>query len=194
MPVSSVALSPAVMIDIAPQSRMRDLAAMTGAVLLTAACAQAVIPLPWTPVPITGQTFAVLVTAAALGPLRGAGAQAPYVLLGLALPLYADRSSGIDVLFGSTGGYLVGFVVAAWLVGKGARRGYDRSLLGMALLFLAGSGTIYLLGVPWLSLVADVSLGDAVHLGLVPFVIGDLLKAVLAAATLPALWRLVRDR
>ena len=159
--------------------------------LLTAASARFVVPLPFSPVPVTGQTFAVLLTAAALGPARGVSGQLLYVALGLVgLPVYSDGASGVDVLLGATGGYLVGFVVAAWVVGAAARRGLDRSPRGALPAFLLGSVVIYAFGVPWLAVVAGLGPGAALAQGLLPFVPGGIVKALLAAALLPAAWRL----
>lgn len=192
------ALSPSitrpVLADLVPWSIVRNVVLVLGAVLLTAAAAQVSIPLGFSPVPISGQTFAVLLTAAALGPLRGVAAQGLYFLVGMAgMPFYAGGESGMQVAFGATGGYLVGFIVAAAVVGWMARRGLDRSPWGMAAAFLAGSLVIYALGVPWLAQVVGVSLAEAVPMGLTPFLIGDVLKACLAAGLLPLAWKLVKD-
>lgn len=186
--------SRAVLADVLPASAVRDVVLVAGAALLTALCAQIALPLPFSPVPITGQTFAVLLTAAALGPVRGAAGQALYVLLGLmGLPFYTDGNSGIEYAFGATGGYLLGFVVAAWIVGAGARRRLDRSPAPALGLFAVGSLVIFAIGVPWLAVAAGLSLGQALALGFVPFIPGGIVKALLAAALLPAAWRLVGD-
>ncbi len=182
-----------VLADLVPGTLARDAVLVVAAVLLTAASAQLIVPLPFSPVPISGQTFAVLLTAAALGPVRGVLAQGLYVLLGMAgLPFYAGGESGWQAATGATGGYLVGFVVAAAVVGAFARRGLDRSPAGTLAAFVIGSLVIYAFGVPWLAQVVGVSLGEALGLGLVPFLVGDALKALLAAGLLPAAWRLVR--
>lgn len=181
----------AVLADLLPRTLARDVAVVAGAVLLTAACAQLVVPLPFTPVPITGQTFAVLLTAAALGPLRGAVAQGLYVAVGLAgLPVYQDAGSGLTHLTGATGGYLVAYVVVGAVVGACARRGMDRSPLGTAAAFLLGSAIVYAIGVPWLALVAGYGPAEAVAAGMLPFLVGDAVKALVAAGLLPAAWRL----
>ena len=182
-----------VLADLLPRAAVRDVALVVGAALLTALCAQIVVPLGFSPVPVTGQTFAVLLTAAALGPLRGLLGQALYVLLGfVGLPFYSDAGSGPQVLFGATGGYLIGFVVAGAVVGWCARRGLDRDVRSAAVAFLLGSVVIYAIGVPWLAVVADMTLGEAVVAGLLPFIPGGILKAALAAGLLPAAWRLTR--
>ena len=177
--------------ELAPGRLARDVVLVLGAIGLTALSAQVAVPLPFSPVPISGQTFAVLLSAAALGPARGAIAMALYVLLGLVgLPFYAQGASGPEVAFGATGGYLAGFVVAALVVGACARRGLDRSVPGTLLAFAIGNLTIYAFGVPWLAAVTGASPAKAIELGLLPFLIGDALKALLAAGLLPAAWRL----
>jgi biotin transport system substrate-specific component len=173
---------------------VRSVALVVGAALLTAASAQLVIPLPFSPVPISGQTFAVLLTAAALGPLRALSAQGLYLVLGgIGLPFYAGGESGWHHFAGATGGYLVGFVLAAVLVGWLARRGVDRTPHGTALAFVAGSLLIYAVGVPWLAVVIGVGLAEAAALGMVPFLVGDALKALLAAGLLPLAWKLTGE-
>lgn len=173
-------------------ARARDLVLVAAAALLTAACAQVSLPVPGSPVPVTGQTFAVLLSAAALGARRGATGQLLYVGLGLAgLPFYSEGASGPEVVFGATGGYLVGFVVAGWVVGRLAERGLDRSPGTALAVFAVGQLVIWGLGVPWLALAADLGLVEAIELGLVPFVVGAVLKAALAGTLLPAAWRLV---
>lgn len=184
-----------VIADALPRFVARDAVLVMGAALLTAVMAQLSIPVPGSPVPITGQTFAVLLSAAALGPLRGAAGQGTYVLLGLVgLPVYSDGASGPDVAFGGSFGYLVGFVVAAFLVGALARRGFDRTPLGVLAAFAVGTLAIYALAVPWLMFHLDLSLETAIDVGVTPFLLGDALKAFLAAAVLPGAWRLLGER
>lgn len=180
-----------VLADLLPRAVVRNLVLVVAAALLTALCAQIRIPLPFSPVPLTGQTFAVLLTAAALGPLRGLAGQALYLALGLAgLPFFAGGESGWTYASGATGGYLLGFLVAAAVVGYCARRGMDRTPLGMGLAFLLGTLVIYAFGVPWLGVAADLSAAAAFRSGALPFLPGDAIKAVLAAVLLPAAWRL----
>ena len=190
---------PATLADLLPRSRTRDVALVAGFALLTALAAQVVIPLGFTPVPITGTTFAVLLSGAVLGARRGAAAQLLYVGLGaIGLPFYAEASGGWEVATGATGGYIVGFVVAAWVVGALADRGQDRSITTAIPAFLAGTIVIYALGAAWLAvylgvpLTAAVGEPSAVALGITPFLVGDVLKAVLAGVLLPLGWRLVR--
>ena len=183
---------PRVLADLVSRTRVRDAALVLGAALLTAACAQISIPLPGDPVPITGQTFAVLLTGAALGANRGALGQLLYVALGFAgLPFYADGAHGPHVIWGATGGYLVGFVIAGWVIGRMAEARLDRSPLKALPLFTVGSLIIFAVGVPWLAVSADVSLGKAIDLGFTPFIPGGIVKALLAAGLLPTAWRLV---
>lgn len=192
---TAVTLPRPVLADLVARSRIRGAALVLAGALLTAAAAQVAVPLPFSPVPITGQTFAVLLTAAALGPLRGLLAQGLYLLLGLVgLPFYAGGESGWQTATGATGGYLLGFLVASLVVGALARRGLDRRPHSTLLAFAAGTLVIYALGVPWLAVVADLSLSQALALGLVPFLVGDAVKALLAAGLLPGVWRLLTRR
>jgi len=162
---------------------------------LIAASAQVSIPLPFTPVPVTGQTFAVLLVGASLGLVRGGASGALYVLLGVAgAPVYADGAHGLAVVTGATGGYLVGFVVAAAVTGFLAERRWDRRFSSAGGAMLTGSLVIYLVGLPWLAVVLGTGLEKTLELGLYPFVPGDMLKLYLAAALLPAAWRLVGRR
>ena len=165
---------------------------VVGFALLTAAAAQIRIPLPFTPVPITGQTFAVLLSGAVLGGTAGAASQALYVLAGLVLPFYAGGASGWTHATGATGGFLIGFVAAAWIVGALAERSQDRNVITAIPAFLTGTVVIYLVGVPWLANVLGVSWTTAIEQGMAPFVVGDLLKIVAAGMLLPATWKLTR--
>ena len=141
-----------VLADVLPGARVRDAALVTGAALLTALLAQVSIPVAGSPVPITGQTLAVVLTAAALGPARGLAGQGLYLLLGaVGLPFYSDASGGFDVLTGATGGYLVGFLPAAYLIGLAARQGHDRRITRALPLFALGQLVIFAVGVPWLA-------------------------------------------
>ena len=188
----ALAPRPLVLADALPRSRVRDVALVVGAALLTAACAQLSIPVPGSPVPVTGQTFAVMLTAAALGSTRGAAGQALYVLLGIVgLPFYSDGNSGLEYAFGATGGYLLGFIVAGWVVGRLAEQRLDRSLLTALPVFGVGQLIIYALGVPWLAVSADLTAVEALDKGFVPFIVGGIVKMLAAGALLPAAWRLV---
>jgi biotin transport system substrate-specific component len=157
---------------------------------LTALAAQVTIPLY--PVPLTGQTFAVLLVGTVLGFSRGALSMALYVLLGAAgLPIFQDGASGFA--FGPTLGYLIGFVGAAALTGFMAERGWDKKWYQVALAFIAGSAVIYGFGLAWLSIFlgavgAPNDIVSTMSAGLFPFLIGDAVKALAAAALLPAAW------
>ncbi|MCX4469604.1 biotin transporter BioY [Micromonospora sp. NBC_01655] len=159
---------------------------------LTALAAQVVLPIPGSPVPVTGQTFAVLLAAACLGPARGLASQLLYLALGAAgLPVFTQGAHGVHVVVGATGGYLVGFLLAALIVGAGSRRGTDRTVLRELAVLALGSAAIYACGVTWLAIVTGMGLAKAVAVGIVPFLVGDALKVVLAASLLPATWKLV---
>jgi biotin transport system substrate-specific component len=154
--------------------------------------AQVEIPL-W-PVPLTLQTLGVLFTGAVLGSRRGALALLLYLTEGaLGLPVFAGGASGVGYMLGPTGGYLVGFVVAAGVVGRLAQRGWDRRLVWAAVAMVIGNVIIYACGVAWLA----VFLGDlwgALVKGMLLFVVGDLIKIAVAALTLPGGWKLARRR
>jgi biotin transport system substrate-specific component len=159
---------------------------------LVALAAQVSIPLPFTPVPITGQTFAVVLVGASLGAVRGSASLSLYLAAGLVgAPVYADGRHGWEVVSGATGGYLIGFVAAAWLTGLLAERRWDRRFSSAVAAMLTGNVVIYLIGLPWLAVVLDTGLERTLDLGLYPFVAGDVLKLYLAGALLPAAWRIV---
>ncbi|PSM43522.1 biotin transporter BioY [Streptomyces dioscori] len=178
-----------VLADLLPASRVRDIALVAGGAALTGLAAQLAVPVPGSPVPVTGQTFAALLVGTALGAGRGLASLALYALLGLAgLPWFAEGSSGATASFG----YILGMLLAATAVGALARRGADRSVVRMAGAMLLGEAIIYAIGVPYLAVVADLTTAQAVAAGLTPFLIGDALKAALAMGVLPAVWKLVR--
>jgi biotin transport system substrate-specific component len=168
------------------------IALVVGGAVLIALCAQISIPLPFTPVPITGQTFAVLLTGSALGATLGLASTALYVVAGIiGAPVYADGAHGWSVITSATGGYLVGFMLAGALVGLLANLGWDKRFGTASSSMLAGNVVIYLVGLPWLAVVLDTNLDKTLEYGLYPFVVGDVLKLYLAAAVLPAAWKLV---
>jgi len=153
---------------------------------LTAIAAQLVVPLY--PVPITGQTAAVLVVGATLGATRGAISMVLYALLGLFLPVYSEGSQGLSVILGPTGGYIVGFVFAAALTGYLAQRQWEHRFLGGVAAFVAGTVVTFAFGLPWLALALGLDLGQTLQAGLYPFVIGGIVKAVFAASVMRAVW------
>jgi biotin transport system substrate-specific component len=170
---------------------LRDLFLITIGALLAAVFAQIRIPLPFTPVPLTGQTFAVLLVGAALGSKRGAASLMLYTLMGaLGLPFFAGGESGLAYMSGPTLGYLAGFVAAAYVVGLLAERGLERSVRTSLVPFLAGTLIIYLFGAGWLAVLFGVE--QALLLGVLPFIVGDAIKLVMAALALPAAWKLVK--
>ena len=173
---------------------VRNLTLILGLTAFTALCAQVSIPLPFTPVPLTLQTFAVLAGAAALGAERAVLAQSLYVgLAWLGLPILAEHKGGSEVVTGVTGGYLVGFIVASYIVGRRAARGDSKNTLDTVAAFVAGSAAIYLLGVSWLAYATGMSPKEAIAAGMTPFLIGDVIKALVAGAVLPSLWNLTKS-
>ena len=171
---------------------LTDALLVVGGAGLVALAAQIEIHLGFTPVPITAQTFAVLLVGTALGSLLGVAALALYVLVGLlGAPVYAGGEGGWEWIEGATGGYLVGFVFAAGLAGLLAERQWDRRLATAVTALLTGNVVIYLFGLPWLARVADYGWQETLENGLYPFVVGDLVKLYLAGALLPAAWGLV---
>jgi biotin transport system substrate-specific component len=167
-----------------------DAALIVGGSLVVALAAQASIRLPFSPVPVTGQTLAVLLVGALLGSRRGALSIIAYLFHGFAgLPVFAGGASGLAYATGPTGGYLAGFVAAAFVVGWLAERGWDRHVLTAALAMALGSVALYACGLTWLSLFVG---RQAPALGLAPFVAGDVLKLILASLLLPSGWKLVR--
>lgn len=162
--------------------------AMGIANLVLIACSQVRIPLPFTPVPITGQTFGVLVLGALLGSRYGTSVVIAYVLQGLiGLPVFAGWKGGIAVVFGPTGGYIVGFIFAAFLVGWLLERSWSRRLDLTFAALLIGNAVIYAFGLPWLALF--VGWDQVLQMGLIPFLPGDLVKLLMATFTVKALCR-----
>jgi biotin transport system substrate-specific component len=182
----------------------RHLLMIAAGVVIIAASAQVVIPLPDTPVPITGQTFGVLFSAALLGFRRSLLTVGLYLLIGfVGLPVFAGWSSGLGkvatfadgvIAVAPSGGYLLGFLLAAGLVGRLAELGWDRRIGGSIAAMVLGNVVIYLSGVPWLMAALSLDLSTGLVQGLYPFLIGDAIKLALAAGLLPAGWWLVKRR
>ena len=171
----------------------RNVLLIVGASLVTAVAARIAIPLPWTPVPVTGQTFAVLLTGMVLGSRRGALALALYLAEGAAgLPVFAGGAAGPAALLGPTGGYLLAFPLAAAVTGTLAERGWDRRALTTLAAMLIGSGVIFACGLAWLS--GFLPAGRLLGAGLLPFLPGDLVKASLAALAFPYAWSWINRR
>ncbi len=174
-----------------------QVAAVFAGALLMSGLAQLSIKLPFTPVPITGQTLGVLLVGASLGPALGAASMLLYLSWGfVGLPVFAHGTHGAVILgFASaSGGFLWGFVVAAWAVGELSRRGWDRTLRSSISAMLIGEVIIYAFGIPWLMAALHAPLAKGLEWGFYPFVIGDTLKLFVAAGVLPVAWKLTRRR
>ncbi|MCU1472306.1 biotin transporter BioY [Amnibacterium sp.] len=202
--MSTVSLAPRrpVLADrVLPRSLVVDAALVLAGAALTAGLAQLAIPI-W-PVPITGQTFAVLLVGTTLGSLRGALSMALYLVAGvLGAPIFAEQHSG-NLFALTSGGFIIGFIAAAALVGWLAQLQWDRVVLRTIVSFLAGAAVMYAFGLPWLAMVLNGfgpsvwhgalrydSLWAAVWgAGFFPFLLGDALKALLAGLLLPLAWR-----
>ena len=171
---------------------VRAVLLVIGGAALTALAAQLSWQSPWSPVPYTGQTAAVLLVGTALGWRLGLASMALYVLVGVAgLPVYAGQAHGIETLLGYSGGYLIGFMVAAALVGRLAERGWDRSPLRAIGLMVIGNLVIYAIGVPVLAITLEMAPGDALQAGALDFALWDAFKIVIAAGLLPLAWRAI---
>ena len=167
---------------------IRDITLVVGFTLLTALLAQIKIPLGFTPVPITGQTLAVMLTGAALGSRRGAAAMTLYLVAGAWLPFFAGGASGF--VWGlASGGYIIGFIPAAYLVGFLSERGWDRRVW-IILAMLLGNIVLYIPGLLQLSIFVPER--NVFEIGLYPFILGDLIKIYLAALILPSAWWLIQ--
>lgn len=186
---------PALIDRVVSRSLVNDIALISSGAVLTAFAAQLVVPM-W-PVPITAQTFAVLLVGSVLGASRGAISLIAYFSLGAAgLPVFSAASS---LSFGPTFGYLVGFIAAAAVVGWLSQRGWHKSAIGVIGSFAIANAVIYLFGIPWLAFVLG-GLGIAndflsvAAAGLIPFVVGDIIKMALAAAALPLAWKYLGNK
>ncbi|MFF0444829.1 biotin transporter BioY [Streptomyces sp. NPDC004609] len=190
MSTASVTSRPgAVLADLLPASRTRDIALVVGGAALTGVAAQIALPIPGSPVPVSGQTFAALLVGTALGARRGFLSLGLYAVAGMAgLPWFAEGESGWGM---PSFGYILGMLLAATVVGALARRGADRSVPRAAGAMVLGSVIIYAVGVPYLALSTGMTLTQAVAAGLTPFLIGDAVKAALAMGALPAAWKLI---
>jgi biotin transport system substrate-specific component len=176
-------------------ARVRDVALVFAGAFFIFLTSKVVIPVAGSPVPITGQTFGVLLVGGALGLRRGAAGVALYVLLGVVgLPFFAEGKGGLTVIWGATGGYLIGFIVAGAVVGRLAELGWDRKIGGALGAMLVGSALIYAIGLPWLKVVTGLTVEETIAQGLTPFLIGDAIKIILAAVLFPAAWWVVGRR
>ena len=172
---------------------LRNALLIAAASVATALAARIAIPVPWSPVPLTGQTFAVLLSGAVLGARRAFIAQALYLAEGaFGLPVFAGGAAGFAIVAGPTGGYLLAFPFAAAVTGALAERGWDRRFLTMLAAMLLGSTVIFALGLIQLS--RFVPQAQLLAAGLLPFVPGDLVKSALAALAFPFAWRMAHER
>ncbi|MFM6979826.1 MAG: biotin transporter BioY [Micrococcales bacterium] len=190
----TLAIKPTIVDRVIKNSLASDIALVVAGTIFTAIAAQLYIPA--SPVPFTFQTLAVLLVGASLGSLRGALSMGLYAVVGgLGLPVFTEASSGMSVLFGATGGYIIGFIIAAALVGYLSEKNFSSNVLKMAVSYTAGTIVIYALGATWLTYgyLGGVWTGDQGGLayGVLPFLIWDAVKAVVAAGLLPASWKLV---
>jgi biotin transport system substrate-specific component len=174
-------------------TRVRHIALIAAGALIVALCAQVYIPT--LPVPFTGQTFGVLVVGGALGFRRALAALLLYhVIAAFGIPVYSEGKAGLAVLQGATGGYLIGFVIAAAVVGRLAELGWDRRIGGAAAMMAVGTAIIYAIGVPWLKVTADLGWAVAVGEGMTKFLIWDTAKLAVAAGVFPLAWWLIGRR
>lgn len=183
---------PAVLADVwtdraeGARSLARQAILVLGGAAFVGLAAQVAIPLPFTPVPLTLQTFAVLLAGAALGSLRGVIAMSLYAVAGIAgVPWFAQGSSGFAA---PSFGYILGFIIAAGIVGRIAEHGATRTVWRTAGLMVVGNLVIYAVGVTWLKFAIDVTWAKALELGVAPFLLGDAIKIALAAGLLPLAW------
>jgi len=181
--------APRVLGDYIASTKAANIALVLGGSAFVGISAQVVIPLPFTPVPLTLQTFAVLLVGAALGTWRGVASMVVYAAAGTAgVPWFSAGSSGWG---GASYGYILGFILAAGIVGRLAEHGATRTPLRTAGLMVLGNVVIYAVGVSYLKFAIDASWATALSLGMIPFLLGDALKIVLAAGLFPATWKLV---
>ena len=172
------------------QTLLRDFVWVSVGVLWVALLAQVSIPLPFTPVPITGQTLGVLMVGAGLGSRLGVMSMLAYLLVGMVgFPVFEGASSGVEKIYGATGGYLVGFVLCAYLTGKWVEKGLDRRVSTAFPGFLLGMALIYACGLLWLGV--QTSWQNVLMMGLWPFLPGAAIKIIFASALMPSVWRLV---
>ena len=179
--------APRVLADYAARTALAQIALVFSGAVFVGIAAQVAIPLPFTPVPLTLQTFAVLLAGAALGSLRGVASMALYALMGVVgVPWFSEGSSGFST---ASFGYILGFILAAFIVGRLAERGASTTSIQTAALMVIGNLAIYAVGVTWLKFAIDSSWATALSLGVVPFLIGDAIKIALAAGLLPLSWK-----
>lgn len=180
-----------------PRGAIASIALVVSGVAVVGLLAQVTIPLPYSPVPITGQTLGVMLIAAAYGANLGAITLAAYALVGvIGVPVFADFSGGLHTVTSPTFGYVLGFIAAAYLIGWLSERGWDRAPRRSLVAFGLASAVPFIIGVPYLAVALTASgvptdISQAIQLGFVPFIIPGIVKWVVAAAALPAAHRIV---
>jgi biotin transport system substrate-specific component len=189
---SITSVGPRTLADAIPGGLVRDVALVAGGAVVVGLSAQVFVPLPFTPIPLSLQTLAVLLVGSALGSVRGLASMVLYLMIGIAgFGWFAQGRSGWEF---ASFGYILGFLAAAVVVGKLAEQGADRSPLRTVGAMVLGNLAIYAIGVPWLMVYANLSLLPALVAGVLPFLIGDAIKIIAAAGLLPATWKLVNAR
>jgi biotin transport system substrate-specific component len=188
--MSTLSISPgrSTLVDrVVARSLATDVVAVAAGAALVSIAAQITVPLY--PVPITGQTLAVLLVGASLGALRGALSLVLYAVLGIVgLPVFADAGHGIAQVLSPSGGYIVGFIFAAALTGWLAQRAWDHRIVGGVVSFAAGTVVTFAFGLPWLAATLHLDLAQTLAAGLYPFLIGGAIKALLAAGIIRLAW------
>jgi len=191
--LSTTISSPYVIDSIWEKSKSSTYVQVGALTLLTIISAQVVIPLPFTPVPMTLQTFAILFGAAAIGPYKSTMAQFLYLLIAaIGFPVLASDKGGVEALFGATAGYLFAFLVSSYVVGHVAKQLSTRKFINVFVGFFLGTFLIYFFGATWLAFYTGNGLAYGISKGVLPFVLGDIVKALLAASLLPVTWKLIK--
>ena len=176
---------------IRPATIWKELPLLIGFNLILVATSYISFDLPYSPVPITAQTFGVLLIAMALGRVRAVGVVAAYLLEGIAgLPVFAGGTAGFVKIIGPTGGYLIGFLAGAYVIGWLADKGWDKSYLKSVLAMIIGSAIIFAFGLIWLA--KFVPAESLLSLGLIPYLPGSVVKISLAAVILPSIWKFIK--
>jgi biotin transport system substrate-specific component len=190
--VSTALPAPRVIADPFSRGIVRNVLFVAGGAALIGLCAQLYVYLPGNPVPITGQTFAVLFVAAGLGLARGVSATMVYAVGGLVgVPWFAQGSSGLVT---ASFGYILGFILAAAVVGYLAERGWTSRAWRTVVVMVLGNVVIYVVGVTWLKTATGMGWSKAISLGMTPFLVGDAIKIALAAGAFTAAWAIIRRR
>ena len=178
-------------LPIGDNALLKNITLVISGILILWMTSQIRINLFFTPVPVTGQTFGVLLLASSYGSKLGILTIFSYLLVGIVgLPVFSGGGSGWEYFSGATAGYLIGFAIAAYFVGFLAEKGWDRKPLLVISSMILGNAVIYFFGVLWLSFSLSIGISKAISLGLTPFIIGDIFKILIAATLLPGMWQL----